>query len=801
MVRDGKRIFLLEVKDLSIKFLRSNNYWPGNEDDLSKQFNLKTETTYFPTFFNHPKNYSYSGTFPDTKYFFEFTDTKEIRNQKIAFVNKNKDQNWCFSEELLKNCNDKVVILLKASLKYLKDAFQFQNLIQKNISNKKLIHPFASEICTIAGFVYKMFRFFYLNNYEIFAIKNEFGTNGKEVSLQEYEWACFQQHKFPDLNYRSAFSHPNGQKYFLETIPDLYSDITKEAIFYCGCYYHGHFENCLINPRANASTKNTLLGKTYLQLNNEFEKKVTDLLLNHPNEIDSVKIFWECNYLASKNTDEILKSFLNNHFKSRPLIRLCPRSAVRGGFLECFALKYIKSENPADTFYCLDINGLYSYVAIKNSFMTGPYEILIGSSIKSIVYDLDSYVFIEKDLSKTKMYGTMLVTILPPKNLYVPFLQLRLEDGTCINTLCAFCAKICNQNTCTHSDIERALTAVYFISEINFAITLGYQVLEIHECHFFRSADYILKEFVQILNCLKIQNSNCLEKFSTADEKIKYCEFLNETMELKHPFNLTPQNICDNSYLKSFYKLSANSLFGKLEQKSNRTKTKFVTSQNELEDIFFSNDEIESIICLNENCCQIEIKPNEQKQVPNRQANCYIGGQLTAYARQKIYESIQVVSECGKLFYTDTDCIFFSMPKNQIVPLPISDAVGHFKNIFPGEILSFFALGPKNYQITYKVSETQIKSVTKVRGFSLSNLILENEINSDLFHFYLSQYLNNEVEKKSLAQLRIKKETKKFKTISKLELLKFSNNVTNRRTVAKSCKYLTTFPYGSNAYP
>jgi hypothetical protein len=83
---------------------------------------------------------------------------------------------------------------------------------------------------------------------------------------------------------------------------------------------------------------------------------------------------------------------------------------------------------------------------------------------------------------------------------------------------------------------------------------------------------------------------------------------------LKHPFNLTPQNICDNSYLKSFYKLSANSLFGKLEQKSNRTKTKFVTSQNELEDIFFSNDEIESIICLNENCCQIEIKPNNLKQ-------------------------------------------------------------------------------------------------------------------------------------------------------------------------------------------
>lgn len=801
MVRDGKRIFLLEIKDIGVKFLRSNNYWPGNEDDLRKQFKIDVEKTFFPVFFNQDINYSYSGIIPDEKYFFEFSDTKELRHQKIEFIKKNASKNWCFTKEILIYCENKVLVLLQASLKYLRDSFAFQTIIQKDISNKKIIHPFGSELCTIAGFVYKMFRFFYLNKFQIFAIKNEFGTNGKEVSLQEYEWSCYQQHKFPDLKYRSAFSHPNGQKYFPETIPDLYSEISKEALFYCGCYYHGHFENCLINSNASATTNNTLLGKTYSQLNEEFEKKVTDLLINHPNEIDSIKIFWECQYLASKNSDESLKSFLTNTFKPHPMIRLNPRSAVRGGFLECFALKYIQSENPSETFYCLDINGLYSFVAIKNPFMTGPYEVLIGSSVKNIVFDQDCYVFIEDGITKTKMYGTMLVTILPPTNLFVPFLQLRLEDGTCVNTLCYSCAKASNQNSCSHSDKERALTAVYFISEINFAIQLGYQVIEIYECHFFRKTDFILKEFVQILNCLKIQNSNCLEKFLTLDEKLKYCDFLNTTMELKAPFNLTPENVCDNSTLKSFYKLSANSLFGKLEQKSNRTKTKFVSSQNELEDIFFSNDEIENIICLNEHCCQIEVKPSILKQTPNRQANCYIGGQLTAYARQKIYECIQVVSDYGKLFYTDTDCIFFSMPKNQIVPLPISDAVGHFKNIYPGEIISFFALGPKNYQITFKTPNNEIKSVTKVRGFCLSNLFLENEINADLFHFYLSQYLNGEVEKKTLAQIRVKKSNKKFKTVSKLELLKFSNNVTNRRTIAKKCKYLTTFPYGSNAFP
>ena len=272
-------------------------------------------------------------------------------------------------------------------------------------------------------------------------------------------------------------------------------------------------------------------------------------------------------------------------------------------------------------------------------------------------------------------------------------------------------------------------------------------------------------------------------------------------MELEAPFNLTPQNIADNSTLKNFYKLSANSLFGKLEQKSNRTKTRFVSSQSEIEDIFFSNDEIESIVCFNENCCQVEVKPSNFKQTPNRHANCYIGGQLTAYARQVIYEYIQIISDHGKLFYSDTDCIFFSMPKTQIVPLPISDAVGHFKHIYPGEIISFFAIAPKNYQITYKTTKNEIKSVTKVRGFSLSNFFLQNEIDDNLFHFYLSQFVKGEVEKKSLAQLRVKKGSKKFKTESKLELIKFSNIISNRRLVANKCKYFTTFPYGFENYP
>lgn len=798
IIRNGKHIFLLSLPHIQVRFIRSNNYISGDEYCLAQQFGVPFYKHFFPQKFNNNCNFDYEGEVPDENYFFTFCDSTQKRQEKSEFVNflKSANYKWNFKTELKKTIDYNLLLFTKSCLIFLRDCLNLQNLLLER-KVQRFVHPFGLDLCTIAGFTFKLYKLFFLNNFPIFSIFNEFENNGKEISLQEAEWAAFFTHKNPELEYFSSLLHPLGQKYFAEAIPDLYSPISKEAKFYNGCFWHGHYENCRINPNANPSTINEVRQKTYLELNNEFFQKTNLLLQNHPEEIKSLKIYWECEYLQKRDSCPELKSFLTNHFKTRPLFRLNPRSAVRGAFCDNFAMRWVESENNNEDFLCLDINGMYSYCAIKYPYMIGPYKVLVGDLLNNIKFINGKYHY----LNETNiMSGTMFVTILPPNTLFFPYLLYRLKNGTTVNSLCAACAELSQISNCNHTEKERAFSATYFISEINFAISLGYKVLAIHECHYYSKVDFILRDFVKKLNCLKIQNSDCLQNLSNADQE-KYCEFLNSTMDLKEPFNLTPQNVCNNPSAKMLYKLIANSLFGKLSQKQDKTKTMFASTQSQLENIYFSH-EIKQMFVLNENLCQVEILPRQVKQMPNRVTNCYLGGQLTAYARQLIYEHIQAISNVGKIFYTDCDSIYFSIPKNTNLDfIPISDSVGHFKHVFPGQITSFYSLGPKSYVISYRTKDKVIKSITKLKGICLTSHYSENEIDSTLFNIFMTDMLKNEITKLEIPQVRSKHQHKAIKTSYSLESISFSNQISKRRMIASNCKYLTTFPYGYKFFP
>ena len=791
VVRNGQKVFLLEIEELGIKFLRSNNYFDGNEYKMASLFNIAFEKNFFPARF---QNVIYKGDIPNESFFFEFTDSKEIREEKIKFLTNFKKNNstWEFSKEILKYSEEKLNILSLAFLKFIEESFLFQNLLQHK-DESKLIHPMGNNVSSISSFIYKVFRLFYLNSYDIYAIKNEFGGNlAKQVSAQENEWSSYMQFIHPEREYRSAFSHPLGAKIFNNCVPDLYSAKTKEALFYNGCFYHAHMHECLLNPNASPQTNHPLFKESYQQINDNFNKKIAMLLANNPLNIEKVTIIWECEYLKQKTTNLDLKTFLSTTFKERPLERLRPRTAIRGSLTECFALKWLKSENQNEIFYCLDINGMYSHIAMTSKFPIGPYKILLGKDVNDIAFKSGQFFY--KDI-QNPMVGVMMISILPPKDLFFPFLPYKLKDETTVFSLCLKCAENQNQ-TCNHSDDERSFTSVYFISEIIFALELGYKINEIYECHYFEQSDFILKDFIKTLACLRFQNSDLFSDCTTFKEKQSYCDYLNKQTNFNEPFVLNVQDIHYNKSKQFMYKKMMNSIFGKLEQRSDKPKTVYVTSQEEIEQYYFSDSIITSIFCLNENLCELEIKTDNEKLPPNRENNSYIGGELVALGRILIYKTIQQIDLIGKVFYVDCDSCYFTLPITTKMPLEISDCFGAFKNVYPGEILSFFCIAPKNYAITFKAENNQVKHVTKIKGLSLSSFYLENEINSATFNFFLSKYLNDEIEKKQIAQIRCRKDKKTQKTTNKLEIVRFSNQICNRRIVVKKCKYVTTVPYG-----
>ena len=290
IIRNGKNIYLLSLSQIQVRFIRINNYLSGSEYDLCKQFNIPFKPLYFPEKFLVFENQYYDGQIPDINLFLNFSDSLTVRNQKIKFVEDFKEQ-WNCKNELLKFTTNKIKLLTQACTKFLKDCLNLQNLLQTD-PEKKFINPFGIGLCTIASFTYKLYKCFYLNNYPIYSIHNEFNNDGKEISQQEAEWAAYYTFKFPELNYFSSLGHPKGQKYFSEAIPDLYSPVSKEAKFYCGCFWHGHYGNCLLNPNAGPTTRNQVSKKTYFELSADLHRKTSLLLQNNPTEIHSISIEW-----------------------------------------------------------------------------------------------------------------------------------------------------------------------------------------------------------------------------------------------------------------------------------------------------------------------------------------------------------------------------------------------------------------------------------------------------------------------------------------------------------------------------
>jgi len=785
---------LIEIEELGVKFLRSNNYFLGNEWDLGTLFEIKYQKKFFP---NRYTDFQYSGPIPSSMFFYEFKDSKTEREEKNQYISiyKNNKYEWNFQKELLEFCEEKLRILTTAFLKFIKESLEFQNHLSQNEHTKyELIHPLANNVSSTSAFVYKVFKLFYLNKYDICSIKNEFGASfGKEISSHEYEYSCFLEFQNPEKNYRSAFNHEVGQKHFKECIPDIYSPITSEAVFYNGCFFHAHMEGCLINPKASPMTLHPLFKKTYQEINDEFDQKIASLFLNNPNEVKSVKIMWECNYLKERTLNNELKYFLSNNFKERPLYRLRPRTATRSSFTECFALKWLKSQNQNETFYCIDFNAMYSYIALTSKFAIGNYQVLVGKDIQKIRFTNNQFFY---DVNANPMVGVMLVNVLPPKSLLFPFLAFRLEDESTVFTLCSKCAESKNKNECCHSDLERSFTSVYFISELAFATTLGYKIKEIYECHYFEKSDFILQDFVKKLSFFRLKNTDLFSKYNTIEEKELYCKYLNDSLNLEEPFKVSVNNVLPNENKKIFYKTMMNSMFGKLQQRSDKPRTVYVNSQEELENYYFSDAIISNIFCLNENLCELELKIPSEKVPPNRESNSYIGGELVSFGRILIYKTIQKINVIGKVFYSDCDSCFFSLPETVAMPLEISDVFGAYKNVYDGEILSFFCLAPKNYAISYRSKDNVIKHVSKIKGISLSSYYVDNEINNSTFEFFMAKYLKDEIEKIDVAQIRCRKDKKAQKISRKLEIVKISNQITNRRVVVKNCMYLSTIPYG-----
>lgn len=137
----------------------------------------------------------------------------------------------------------------------------------------------------------------------------------------------------------------------------------------------------------------------------------------------------------------------------------------RGGRNEAYSL-FCESDNNSDIIY-LDIVSSYPFEAMSNKFPKGSYQILIGPELDNITYKTEEESYYYKGnqyfilgeinvkrnfiISDEPLCGLVHVEVIPPGDLALPYLPIRLSDGV-VYALCKSCAEKRKKGFCTCTD-------------------------------------------------------------------------------------------------------------------------------------------------------------------------------------------------------------------------------------------------------------------------------------------------------------------------------------------------------------
>jgi hypothetical protein len=231
-----------------------------------------------------------------------------------------------------------------------------------------------------------------------------------------------------------------------------------------------------------------------------------------------------------------------------------------------------------------------------------------------------------------------------------------------------------------------------------------------------------------------------------------------------------------------------------------KKSTVTINCQKDLDDLFWKED---TNICdwtaMTPHMAEVVVESKKGFNKPNLNGNCVIAAHVTAFARIEMDKAIRLLIQHGiSVLYTDTDSIIFSLSEGQKNPLPEGPCFNQFKDELPFcEILSFYSLGPKIYQITYMDNNTlKVKTATKVKGFYLKSKKGKEIIHDALFATYVDNYLKNIDMSSKVGQFQLKTlKKRKLKSVISQKVL--TNYGFNKRVAFRGAiNSIQTLPYG-----
>jgi hypothetical protein len=253
---------------------------------------------------------------------------------------------------------------------------------------------------------------------------------------------------------------------------------------------------------------------------------------------------------------------------------VCLRESFFGGRTNNLKFSYECQENEVLKYY--DFTSLYPYVLVSNAYPVGHPKV-ISENFGEI----------------SQYFGFIKCKILPPKQLYIPVLPLKL-DKKLVFPLCSKCVMSKNINSCEYSDKERVLCGTWTSIEVQKAISLGYEIKSILEIlHYENRSNEIFQPYIKTWLKIKTESSDWPKNCTTPEAKQEFIREFYEregllffetliiyfwlTLWYFTGIELDENKIFRNSGLRFIAKLMLNSLWGKLAKRPNQSQTAICT--------------------------------------------------------------------------------------------------------------------------------------------------------------------------------------------------------------------------------
>ncbi len=447
-----------------------------------------------------------------------------------------------------------------------------------------------------------------------------------------------------------------------------------------------------------------------------------------------VHVMYECQWKQLQLHPEYKTWRKQQSGRIERFISLNPRDAYRGGKVEFYKLRY------TDSITMVDFVSQYPTTMLGDSFDPFSEEMLQWPMPTGTLQRVSHPE--QVDWNTMDALGVCKVNILCPRALYAPFLGLQVQSVLCpggyevLYGCCRTCMIQRSVHLCEHDEDERAFVGTWTCSEIRYACSIGYRVIDTLDCYTYssQSSDLFRSFIVPFMKekiCSKRKGIVTADNQWT-DQGVRICEYLTVLTGVRP----TMDEFVDAPARRYVAKLAMNSFTGKWGQcevhKSTRTFDEFHTedSQRLFQDPRYS---ILSAQVLDESGSLIHVEYEDRRGSHSgfKRKNDLIIAHITAYGRMMLH---RLEHRLGRqLLYVDTDSAFHKYM--DAVPYTPGFRTGDLEKELP-LAMNWTACGRKFYAYQ-NIDETY---VAKQKGVSLKQSMSQSFTSESLYRLIYDTY-------------------------------------------------------------